>query len=72
MIIDNKYFELKTSGTAVMMIDERFIDIDVDECLNCVQSIYLMFNTYFRLRRILEDIEDKNRLQVHIYIYIYI
>lgn len=31
MIIDNKYFELKTSGTAVMMIDQRFIDIDVDE-----------------------------------------
>lgn len=31
MIIDNQYFELKTSGTAVMMIDERFIDIDVDE-----------------------------------------
>ena len=46
MIIDNQYFELKTSGTAVMMIDERFIDIDVDECLNCVQTIYLTFNTY--------------------------
>ena len=60
MIIDNQYFELKTSGMAVMMIDETFIDIDVDECLNCVQTIYLMFNTYLRLRRILENIEYKN------------
>ena len=48
-----------------MMIDKRFIDIDIDEmskwCTNYISGV-----TYVRLRLMLENIEYENRLQVHI------
>ena len=57
-MIIGEYFKLKACGTAVMMIDKRFIDIDIDEmskwCTNYISAV-----TYVRL-------EYENRLQVHI------
>ena len=53
MIIANKYFELKACGTAVMMIDKRFIDIDIDEmskwCTNYISCVTYVYGVYLNI-----------------------